>query len=521
MVRTVNTEEIATARASIPASTDLSLASSVKHSSLLGQLISFPAMLGSLLLGAIFWSLRLFFVDPDLWWHVKVGQEILTTHRWPTTDPYSFTVAGQPWIAYEWLGEVLLAAANRVAGIRGLDALLILLGFAVLAALYALATIRSGNAKAGFAAVAVLIILATPSFSLRPQMLGYLFLVLTLIALVRFRQGKGRALWFLPVLFLLWVNTHGSFVIGMGAIAAYYLGGLWDFRVGNIESQRWLPAERQRLSLVFLLCLIALMITPYGTSLATYPFDMAFSQPVNVANILEWQPMPFNLPGGKLFLALLIAFMIAQATLRLKWRPEEFGLFLFGTAMACLHLRFILIFVPFCAPLFATILARWTPPYDRAKDLFVLNAAIMALVAAGMIHYFPSQASLEKKVSHDYPVDAVAYLRQHPAPGPMYNTYGFGGYLVWSMGPEHKVFLDGRGDVYERGGVLADYLHIADLKPGAFTVLQHYGIQSCLLERDEVLATALGNSPEWKKVYSDQLSALFVRTDALEAKQQN
>jgi hypothetical protein len=310
-------------------------------------------------------------------------------------------------------------------------------------------------------------------------------------------------------------------VIGMGAIAAYYLGGLWEFRVGNIESQRWLPEERRQLSLVFLLSLITLIITPYGTRLATYPFDMAFSQPVNVANILEWQPMPFNLPGGKLFLALLIGFMIAQATLRLKWRPEEFGLFLFGTAMACLHLRFILIFVPFCAPLFATILARWTPPYNRAKDLFLLNAAIMALVVAGMIHYFPSQASLEQKVSHDYPVDAVAYLRQHPAPGPMYNTYGFGGYLVWSMGPEHKVFLDGRGDVYERGGVLADYLHVADLKPGAFAVLQHYGIRSCLLERDEPLATALGNSPEWKRVYSDQLSALFVRTDAPEAKQQN
>ena len=247
MLRAANTEQIATPRAGSVHVGDLSAAVNMKLISLLGKCISFPAMLGSLLFGAVFWSLRLFFVDPDLWWHVKVGEGILATRHWPTTDPYSFTVAGQPWIAYEWLGEVVLAAANRVAGVRGLDALLILLGFAVLAALYALATLRSGNAKAGFAAVAVLIILATPSFSLRPQMLGYLFLVLTLIALERFRQGNGRALWFLPVLFLLWVNTHGSFVIGMGAIAAYYLGGLWEFRVGNIESQRWLPEENARL----------------------------------------------------------------------------------------------------------------------------------------------------------------------------------------------------------------------------------------------------------------------------------
>ena len=163
----------------------------------------------------------------------RSGEGILATHHWPTTDPYSFTVAGQPWIAYEWLGEVLLAATHRLAGISGLDALLILLGFAVLVALYALATVRSGNAKAGFAATAILIMLATPSFSLRPQMLGYLFLILTLLALERFRQGKGRALWFLPILFLLWVNAHGSFVVGMGTLAAYYIGGLWEFRAGR------------------------------------------------------------------------------------------------------------------------------------------------------------------------------------------------------------------------------------------------------------------------------------------------
>jgi hypothetical protein len=516
-----DSEELAMTQVRGEPPTDHSQAHNVNLSSLLEKSISFPAMLGALLLGGVFWSLRMFIVDPDLWWHIKVGEGILATHHWPTTDPYSFTVTGQPWIAYEWLGEVLLGATNRLAGIRGLDALLILLGFAVLAALYALATIRSGNAKAGFATTAVLIMLATPSFSLRPQMLGYLFLILTLIALELFRQGKRTALWFLPALFLLWVNSHGSFVVGMGAIAAYYVGGLWEFRAGDIESRRWLPAERQQLSLVFLLCLISLTITPYGTRLATYPFDMAFSQPINVANIQEWMPMPFNLPGGKLFLALLLGFVLAQATLRLKWRPHEFALFLFGTAMACLHLRFILIFVPFFAPLLATIFARWTPPYNRTKDLFAANAVIMALVAGAMIYYFPSKAKLEESVSHTYPVKAVAYLRQHPAPGPMFNNYGFGGYLVWAMGPEHKVFLDGRGDVYERGGVLADYLHIAYLKPGAFGVLRNYGIQSCLVERNEALATALGNSPEWKKVYSDDLSVLFVRRGPAEAAQLN
>jgi hypothetical protein len=97
----------------------------------------------------------------------------------------------------------------------------------------------------------------------------------------------------------------------------------------------------------------------------------------------------------------------------------------------------------------------------------------------------------------------------------MYNTYGFGGYLIFSRGPEHKVFLDGRSELYERGGVLADYLEIADLKPNAIAILQKYGFESCLIKRDEALATVLAALPDWRKEYEDGTSVLFVRRSAL------
>ena len=188
----------------------------VMGSGILHRIFSFPAMLASLLVGVVFVTARAFRVDPDLWWHIKVGDAILATHHWPTTDVYSFTVNGQPWIAYEWLGDVLLSAAYRTAGISGLEGLLILLGSAIVIALYALATLRSGNSKAGLVASGVLFLLAAVSFSLRPQMLGYLFLILTLIVLERFRQGQRNTIWFLPAITLLWVNTHGSWIIGHG-----------------------------------------------------------------------------------------------------------------------------------------------------------------------------------------------------------------------------------------------------------------------------------------------------------------
>ena len=201
-------------------------------------------MLATFLVGAVFFIARDFSVDPDLWWHIKNGQNILATHHWPTTDMFSFTVAGQPWISTEWLGDVLFATVARIGGLQGLVALLTIMGAAVMLALYGYATLRAGNSKAGFVVATVLFVLANPSFSLRPQMLGYLFLILTLIALEKFRQGRPRALWFLPLLFLLWVNTHGSFVIGMGAIGAYWLGGLAKFQLGDLAAEAWTSAER-------------------------------------------------------------------------------------------------------------------------------------------------------------------------------------------------------------------------------------------------------------------------------------
>ena len=240
---------------------------------------------------------------------------------------------------------------------------------------------------------------------------------------------------------------------------------------------------------------------------------MAFSQPINVAHILEWQSMPFSLLGGKIFLALVLGFFIAQMIFNLKWRLEELVLFLGGVAMACVHVRFVLLFVPFCAPLLAVVFAPWLPRYDRKIDKYLLNAALMAGAIAAMAYYFPSRTFLDNKVAETFPAGAVKYLHQHPVAGPMFNDYGFGGYLVWSG---EKVFIDGRGDVYERGGVLFDYLHITALKPGALTVLRNYGINSCLLERDAPLATVLAALPDWQKVYADNTSALYVRKGALD-----
>jgi hypothetical protein len=491
-----------------PSVLDAAVAHALRLGALLQRAISFPAMLGMLLVGAVFAIERAFHVDPDLWWHIKTGELIISTHRWATTDPYSYTSFGAPWMSCEWLGDVFFAAVYRFGGLIGLQSLLIVLSSSVILALYGFATLRSGNCKAGFIASAVLLVLADGSFNLRPQMLGYFFLVLTLSALERFRQGKQRTVWLLPILFLIWINTHGSWVIGLGTVALFIASGLVSFQTGSLEAQRWTKSERLRLETVFLVSLVVIPITPYGVRLAAYPFTVASSLPVSVARILEWQVMPFNIVIGKIFLTLLLGFFLAQVAFRFSWRLHELLLFLFGCAMACLHVRFLLLFVPFFAPIAATILTRWTPSYNEAKDKYILNFALMAGIVIAMVHYFPSQSDMEKKVADQFPVHALEYVRQHSVPGPLFNSYGFGGYMIESG---FKTFVDGRSELFEQTGVLGDYMHITFLQPGALKVLNGYGIRSCLLERDEPLSTVLSSLSDWQKVYSDKVSALYVK----------
>ena len=99
-----------------PSMLDAAVARARRLGALLQHAISFPAMLGMLLVGAVFVIERAFRVDPDLWWHVKTGELVLSTHRWATTDPYSYTAKGMPWMSCEWLGDVFIAAAYRVGG---------------------------------------------------------------------------------------------------------------------------------------------------------------------------------------------------------------------------------------------------------------------------------------------------------------------------------------------------------------------------------------------------------------------
>jgi len=332
-----------------------------------------------------------------------------------------------------------------------------------------------------------------------------------LISLERFRLGHSGALWFLPPLFLVWVNTHGTFAFGLAIWALYWLSGFLKVRLGGVEAVSWTPLQRRNLALAYLCSVLLLPLTPYGTRLAAYPLQMALFQPVNIASIREWQPLGPDLLMGKFFLGLLLLFFLAQVLFRMQYRLEDLGLLLFAVYAASSHRRFLFFFLLTFAPLLAALLARWLPPYLPQKDHPVLNFALLAVMVFGMVWFFPSAGALRQTVLRNYPKKAVAYLQQSPVPGPMFNEYGWGGYLIWSRSPHSRVFIDGRADIYEYGGVLADYMSISLLQPDTQALLRKYGVNSCLIQRDAPLGTLLAGLPDWQRAYADEVSVLYVR----------
>lgn len=415
-------------------------------------------------------------------------------------------------MAYEWLGEVVMALAASWGSLRGLQILLVLLSIVLVLLTYGYAWIRSGNPLASASAVAILLQIEQPMFTLRPQMIGYIILLITLISLDLFKQGRLKSLWFLPLLFLVWVNTHGSFVLGLFFLACYVFGGVFQFELGSIRADRWTGAQFRHLLLVAFFSAAATLLTPYGARLAIYPFQLMHSQPINVFFVVEWKQLDLSTWWGQVFLLIVIGWIAAQMISPIVYRVEVGATLLVVTYECFVHNRFLLLFVPIFAPVLATYFSRLLPAYNAAKENYVMNALVtLGIVVAG-IAFIPSNSRLLDTLRKAYPVGAVEYLCQHPVNTGMFNDDHWGGFLIWSSGTRHKVFIDGRLDVYEYAGVLADYITIARGDPAMFTLFEKYGVKACLLPKESLLVRKMSGAPEWAKVYEDTRSVIFLHT---------
>ncbi|HZQ54677.1 MAG TPA: hypothetical protein VFB14_20920 [Bryobacteraceae bacterium] len=486
-------------------------AATAKERPLVRKVFSFPAMLAVLLVALAMLTIRSRFDDPDLWWHLKTGEIIWNTHSIPRVDAFSFTAGGQPWVAQEWLSELAIYAMWKSGAYTGL-----MLGFSVLTTLllilaYVLCSKYSANCKIGFGGALAFWLFSTIGLALRPHMIGYLLLVLELLIL-HLSRSRRQWLFALVPLFSLWVNCHASFFFGLIVLAIVLLCAfLPEIRWGLLVSTPWEPARRNTLAICAALSVAALFLNPIGPRLVTYPLDVFFRQPVNLAAVAEWRPPA---PDDLRFWALLL---VAGAVLLLPLlrftalRMEEFLLVSIGFELAVSHQRMLFVFGLLAAPVLCRLAADLWGGYEPDRDRMWLNASLMAVAAIVVVFAFPNTRELKKLVRKSSPVQAVEFLKRSGIPGNLLNEYVYGGYLIWAA-PERKVFIDGRADIYEKAGVLSEYEDWIRLRSDPKLFLAKYRIGVCLLSPSAPMTRVVSLLPGWKRVYSDNLAVLFVKS---------
>ena len=446
--------------------------------------------------------------DPDLWWHLHNADYLIHHHSLPRSDIYSFTVPGYPWMNHEWLAELPYYFGWRVLGLGGIDAVTIaVLTLIFLGVLY-LAYRECGNYKAAVLASSYAVFLGKFSFGPRTILFGYACLVVLLIVLQRLRQKGHAPLWLIPPLFCLWVNTHGSWFIGMIIFSMIVAGGLVRLKWGMIDSEPWTPAQRKNLLLTWGASVAALFVNPYGARLVFYPLDLAFRQKVNIEHVAEWISVNFHDTRGKFVIVLLVILLVSSLLRPRRWTLSELALSLFVLYSGLTYVRFLFLLGIVIAPVLAKFL-DFVPPYRRELDTPVLNTFAIVLMIAGIVYYWPRQAQLQRLVDDQYPVQALAYLQAHPPSGPIVNYYLWGGYLNWKD-PNLKVFIDGRADIFEYNGVFQDYLSLLGLEAPE-SILDKYKARYVLFPHHEPLTYFMEHDPRWRTVYSDQLCVLLER----------
>lgn len=466
----------------------------------LRKALGLPVVLSSLLACLTFWICSTRFADPDTWWHLKLGQEVWQTHAIPSLDSWSYTVNGHPFVAHEWLGQVSLFAAFHWFGYTGLQVWLCLFSAAIAVASFMLCYRYSGDAVAAAVGGFLALFFGSIGMSMRPQVIGYLLLVIELLILHRAYTERARALWWLPALFALWVNCHGSYSLGLFIFAA---AGVCWWSSADRTSRRTLAAS-------FALSCGALLVNPIGWKLLLYPIDTMFHQKDGLTFVTEWLPLSTQDIRGLALVFVLGAMGVAALTGRARASLFELLVFVPVTYLAIQHERLVFVFGIVCAPLAARMIAarrRLQPP---APDHLPANAFLVILCAVLSLALIPSAARSESRVEGLYPVKAVQFLRQAKLKGPMMHEYIWGGYLIWAL-PEYKVFIDGRSDVYDWAGVVARYRDWYLLHADPAQLLNDYHIGFCLLPAGSAQANVVRRMTGWKQVYQDEVAAIFVR----------
>ncbi len=437
-------------------------------------------------------------IDPDTMWQITIGQWIVDHGAVPTTDMYSFTMRGQPWISTQWLAQVAYAEVFAAAGWTGP----VVLAAACIAATFALFTrylARHLSESTTLVFVAAALALTVPHLLARPHVLALPVMMAWVGGLVAAADRRAApSFWLLPLM-ALWANLHGGFVLGLALVAPFAVDAVWnaDARMRKSLTLRWAAFA--------VVALAASCVTPYGwNSLLASRKILELGEALPL--IMEWRPADFS-GVGPLEVCLLLGFGLALYR-GISLPPLRIVLLLGMLHMALSQTRSLETFA-LLVPLFlAAPLARQIGAADDAKPTVppLLFAGLAIVLFAGTVAY----ASIVRYEPHTRgsPVTAVAELKKLNF-SRVFNDYDFGGYLIASG---VATFIDGRTELYGEKFFVDHNAASGLMKPeNLFRLLEEYNIEATLLRTQSAATILLDHMDGWQKVYTDDIATIHVR----------
>ncbi len=477
--------------------------------------------------------------DTDTWWHLKSGQLMWEGGEILRVDPFSHTAQGQPWI-YPRLVEIIYWPVYQAFGLAGLAILVAALVTASFALVY-----TQCRGKPFVAAFVTLVgaIASSVIWAARPQIVSLLLTATVAFLLDRHkRSGVSVWLWPLPPLVALWVNCHGGFVIAFILMGCYLIGEALNrltLPAGTSSASSHSRSGRAKLAplaIVTLVSIPAVLLNPNTVQMFPYAFQTIGIKQLQDF-IQEWASPNFHNLRFHPFIWLLLLTLVAMGLSRRRVDWTDLVLVGVFAYMGLLAARNIALFAlvappvlsrhtvfaiddmvtaqPRLSPLAALTHTLRPPPPRRVLVLLNLLLLVLVLIGAGVRVTTEAQRLRDPGVwGEGLPLEAVEYLRDHDPPGLMFNSYNWGGYLIWSLYPDMLVFIDGRTDLYALNGtVLEDYAQVHWARPGWEEILNRYEIGYVITERTGLLDLMLAREAGWTTVHQDDLAVIYQRAE--------
>lgn len=477
----------------------------------------------------------------DFWWHLKMGEIIVTSEDIPRVDLFSFTQAGEPFVLQMWLGEATYYLTYRLGGFALLIAANTALLLLALIPVYHLCLEMSGRTRVGVLSALIAAFVLGLYSNLRPQTYSIALFSIFYWVLWGYREGRRDYLWTLPLLMAVWVNLHGAFVLGIGLIGLVLISEAIRRTVRESGVSMLKPRALAKLGLVLGLTLVATLANPEAHRIYAYVRDIQASGSVQLFTE-EWQ-VPniknvndvFKFFGP--FLLLILTLLYSRRRLDLTELSLLLAFAVLGLSASRNGIWFTLIAVPLLArhavaldlsdllgelrgSRFVRGFARLSEHQEPAKrpSRYRLNWAILAVLLLFTIVLSPwirphlaAEGLRPRLIEKGTPVGAMDYIAAADLAGNIFHPQEYGDYLIWRLWPQQRSFFDGRVHLYDEEFVRDYILTFHD--EHWERRLAKYDVQYLLLPKDGGNAQSIvedaRRSANWNLLYEDEISVLY------------